>query len=72
MQTLVIARIASNSRFKLLLHTINLLVKTSLIAIETVSFYSHFRYSPESSTFFIAYVMACATVSERVLFAVCA
>jgi len=39
----------SNSRFKLFLHTIILRVKISLIAIETTTFYSHFRYQGENS-----------------------
>jgi hypothetical protein len=55
----------SNSRFKHFPNTVNLRVESGLIAIETVSFYSHFRYSPESSTFFLAHVMARATVSEH-------
>jgi hypothetical protein len=46
--------VASNSRFKLFLDTINLLVETSIIVIETITLYSHFHYSPESSTFFRA------------------
>jgi hypothetical protein len=51
-------QVASNSRFKHFSLTIILRVKTSNIAIKTVRFYSHFRYSPESSSFFARHVIA--------------
>jgi hypothetical protein len=60
----------SNSRFKLFPDTINLRVITSLIAIETATFYEHFRYSPESSTLIPSHVMLHVRVPKRLRFAV--
>ena len=60
--------IASNSRFKLFLDTINLRVRSSLIAIEMTRFYSHFRYAGESSILFSTHVMVCGRVPERLCY----
>jgi hypothetical protein len=43
-------------------------IETSIIAIETITFCSHFRYSSESSTLFCAHVMACVRAPERLCY----